>query len=147
LLDALWTQFNIVKKVLFLFAILFSSYIFSHQTTDKMPVDCSSEIISSPTIVNGEMIYKYKRRTHFSIPISLVKSHFQIPVKTGFGGFNLPLVAEGVGEYKFKDSVTVPLKSDNSIISVIDPFGVPWKEVSEHEKDIIIKNVKCYIVN
>ena len=114
----------------------------------RVEIDCSTEIIkqSKPDVIAKKMISVPSRRTHFSIPINSIKKHVQIPKDTGYGGVQLPVIAEGVGDYKFKDTVSIPIKSEGGILRVVDPFGVPWREVPADDLGKQINDVKCFMV-
>jgi len=132
-----------VIQLLILLPMISSAY--SHEKGGKIFIDCSSEIIKGVVLEDGLMQHKYQRRTHFAIPLNLISKHLAIPENTGFGGFQLPVVAVSDIAYKFKDTVSVPIKSENGILSVVDPFGTPWKVVPNTERDQQISNVKCYV--
>ena len=129
----------------FLVSFGFSSLVYAHDDVKKVPIECSTEIISSPEMVNGQLVYNYKRRTNFAIPLNFVKSHIDIP-EIKFGSFQLPVIAVGKGEYKFKDVVSIPLKNEGGKLRVVDPFGVPWKTVPETDKNKDLSNVECFLV-
>ena len=119
--------------------------MYAHDEVKKVSIECSTQIINSPEMVNGQMVYNYKRRTNFAIPLNFVKSHIDIP-EIKFGIFQLPVIAVGKGGYKFKDVVSIPLKNEGGKLRVIDPFGVPWKTVPETDKNKDLSNVECFLV-
>ena len=94
---------------------------------------------------NGAMVYKDQRRTNFSIPLNAVSNHFTIPKNTGIS-FRLPVVAVGDGDFPFRHSVTIPIQSEEGVLSIVDTFGVPWYSVTEEEKFGEVLSLECYIV-
>lgn len=48
---------------------------------------------------------------------------------------------------KFKDVVSIPISSKDGKLNVVDPFGVPSKQVTEEEEGMKIDNVECYLIN
>lgn len=120
--------------------------VLAHEAGQNIPIDCSTEVIRAMVLEDGAMVWKDQRRTHFSVPISVVESHFNIPEDTGFAAFQLPVVAVGTGDISFRDTVSIPIRSEGGIIQITDPFGVPWPTVSEDEKNAKIETLECYIV-
>jgi hypothetical protein len=114
----------------------------------RVKIDCSTEIIEQVRmdLTTRKMENIPSRRTHFSIPINSIKKHVQIPDDTGSVSFLLSVIAEGRGDYKFKDTVSVPITSKGGILRVDSPFGVPWREVPADDLGKQIKDVKCYLV-
>lgn len=123
-----------------------SAHEVTHAVGQIIPIDCSTEVILGTIVEDGKMVSKYQRRTHYSIPLSVVAEHFEIPEDTGFSNFNLPVVAVGTGDVDFKDTASVPIKSSEGVLSVIDPFGFPWRVVDEAESIAKITTLECYIV-
>ena len=136
-------KFSTILAILVSFG--FSSLVYAHDDVKEVPIECSTQVIRSPEMVNGQLEYNYKRRTNFAIPLNFVKSHIDIP-ELKFGSFQLPVIAVGKGEYKFKDVVSIPIKNEGGKLRVIDPFGVPWKTVPETDKTKDMSNVECFLV-
>ena len=68
--------------------------------------------------------------------------HFDIPETERY---QLPVIAEGKGSYKFKDATTVSLKINDGKLSIIDSWGY-GAFVPSTDKDIQITDVECFIV-
>jgi len=120
----------------------------AHEGAQRLEIDCSTEIIKQTKmdLDTNKMVSIPSRRTHFSIPVNSIKKHVQIPDDTGFANFQLSVIAEGTGNYKFKDTVSIPLKSTKGVLTVVDPFGVPWREVPASDLGKQITDVKCFLV-
>ena len=120
----------------------------AHEDIKRVSIDCSTEIMDQMKMdmTLNEIVSVPSRRTHFSIPINFVKKHIQIPEDPSFGFFQLSVVAVGKGSYKFKDTVSIAISNKGGKIRVIDPFGVPWKEVPSTDKGKQITDVECFLV-
>ena len=120
----------------------------AHEDIKRVSIDCSTEIMNQTKMdmTLKKMVSVPSRRTHFSIPINFVKKHIQIPEDPSFGFFQLSVVAVGKGSYKFTDTVSIPISNKGGKLRVIDPFGVPWKEVPSTDKGKQITDVECFLV-
>ena len=138
---------NLLMKILLtLILSIYSFSLLAHEDITRVPIDCSTEVIKGMVLEDGAMVSKPQRRTNFAIPINFVKEHYEIP-EMKFGHYQLSVVAEGIGDYKFKDVVSIPIGNKDGKLNVVDPFGVPWKQVTEEEVGMKIDNVECYLIN
>ena len=135
---------SVLAILLFIFSTIGAN---AHEDISNTPIDCSTEIISAPMLEDGGVVYKAQRRTNFAIPVNFLKQHYDIPQIEGWGHYQLSVVAVGKGDYKFKDTVSIPIKNEDGKLRVIDPFGVPWKVVPDEEIGKQISDVECYMVN
>ena len=136
----------LMKILLTLILSFYSFSLLAHEDITRVPIDCSTEVIKGMVLEDGAMVSKPQRRTNFAIPINFVKEHYEIP-EMKFGHYQLSVVAEGVGDYKFKDVVSIPIGNKDGKLNVVDPFGVPSKQVTEEEEGMKIDNVECYLIN
>ena len=130
-------------------AMLSAKNSIAHEGIKKVPIDCSTEIIQTSEfdLVAEGMVSKTSRRTHFLIPINFVKKHIEIPVDIeGTFLYRLSVIAVGKGSYKFKDTVSIPISNKDGLLKVVDPFGLPWKEVPSKDKGKQITDVECFLV-
>jgi len=133
---------------LFSFTMISVKNSFAHEDIKRVPIECSTEIMIQAKfdMTLQEIVHVPSRRTHFAIPINFVKKHIQIPEDPNFGFFQLSVVAVGKGSYKFKDTVSIPISNKGGKLRVVDPFGVPWKEVPNTDKGKQITDVECFLV-
>ena len=145
-----------------LMATLFTMSVNAQSLEDfrKVEIDCSTDIIKAQEINLSTAAFEdvIKRRTNFAIPMGFVKEHFlagnldimdQSEISFGFPKLNV--VAEGVGDYKFKDTTYVPITNVDGTLRLIDTFGQNWPMVSEEDFEkygaVAVNDVRCYLVN
>ena len=119
----------------------------SHEDIQKVEIECSTEIIDGVIFdENYKQVKVPQRRTNFAVPLNFIDKHMNLPEGTGFQAPKITVIAEGKGNYKFKDVVTITVYNDGTSLKIIDYFGVPWKQVPESDKDINITGVVCSLI-
>ena len=130
-----------------IFLIFLSFNLGSHEDIQRVEIDCSTEVIDGATTDEDfKTIIVPQRRTNFAIPLNFIDKHMNLPEGTGFRSPKISVVAEGTGNYKFKDVVTITVYNDGNALRIAGSFGVPWKQVPESHKGINITDVKCYLI-
>jgi len=119
----------------------------AHEDIQNIEIDCSTEIIDGVILdENYNQVTVPQRRTNFAVPLNFIDKHMNLPEGTGFQAPKITVIAEGKGNYKFKDVVTITVYNDGTSLKIVDYFGVPWKQVPESDKDINITGVACSLV-